>query len=131
MADKTAGRQEAGEEMTIFDLGWRPRASGILAQGNALGEGRWRNDGRLKACFMTGEASVGGMMGQAFSLRVPLGPQPRAAAAMAALPWARMDEAVGLGGKAIGLVFRLWPFTVPDLSRPGDHEAGELFRVER
>jgi hypothetical protein len=50
---------------------------------------------------------------------------------MAALPWARMDEAVGLGGKAIGLVFRLWPFTVPDLSRPGDHEAGELFRVER
>ena len=52
---------------------------------------------------MTGEASVGGMMGQAFSLRVLFRPQPRAAAAKAALPWARMDEAVGLAGKAEGL----------------------------
>jgi hypothetical protein len=48
---------------------------------------------------MTGDASVGGMMGQAFSLRVLFRLQPRAAAAKAALPWARMDEALGLAGK--------------------------------
>jgi hypothetical protein len=54
---------------------------------------------------MTGEASVGGMMGQAFSLRVLFRPQPRAAAAKAALPWASMNEAVGLAGEAAGR----WP----------------------
>ena len=43
------------------------------------------------------------MMGQAFSLRVLFRPQPRAAAAKAALPWARMDEALGLAGDAAGL----------------------------
>ena len=53
---------------------------------------------------MTGDASVGGMMGQAFSLRVLFRPKPRAAAAKAALPWARMDEALGLAGDAAGLV---------------------------
>ena len=47
---------------------------------------------------MTGEVSVGGMMGQAFSLRVLFRLQPKAA-----LPWARMDEALGLAGKAEGL----------------------------
>ena len=42
-------------------------------------------------------------MGQAFSLRVLFRLQPRAAAAKAALPWARMDEALGHAGKAEGL----------------------------
>ena len=51
---------------------------------------------------MTGEVPCGGMMGQAFSLRVLFRPQPRAAAAKAALPWARMDEALGRAGKAAG-----------------------------
>jgi hypothetical protein len=44
------------------------------------------------------------MMGQAFSLRVLFRSQPRAAAAKAALPWASMNEAVGLAGDAAGLV---------------------------
>ena len=41
-------------------------------------------------------------MGQPFRLRVLFRPQPRAAAAKAALPWARMDEALGLAGDATG-----------------------------
>jgi len=61
--------------------------------------GRWRIDRRLTACFITREASFGGMMGQAFSLRVPFRPQPKAA-----LPWAGMNEAVGLAEDAAGLV---------------------------
>jgi hypothetical protein len=45
------------------------------------------------------------MMGQAFSLRVLFRLQPKAAAAKATLPWARMDEALGLaGGDAEGLM---------------------------
>jgi hypothetical protein len=45
-------------------------------------------------------------MGQAFSLRIVFRPQPRAAAAEAALPWARMGEAVGLGEMAAGVAGR-------------------------
>ena len=78
------------------------------------GEGS-RSFCRLKACFIMG--GVQRWMRQAFSLRAPLPAKPRAAAAQAALPWASMNEAVGLTERPpppslklrrAGLSFMIW-----------------------
>lgn len=58
----------------------------IVAQGNALGRNRKEN-GRLKACVNRRNAN---RMKQAFSLHLQHALNPRA------LPWARMNEPVGL-----------------------------------
>jgi hypothetical protein len=64
-----------------------PTGSSILDQGNALG-GATPMKRRLKAWFISEEPRQ--LMKQAFSLQFPLHPQPRA------LPWASMNEALGL-----------------------------------
>lgn len=64
-----------------------PTGSSILAQGNAPG-GATPMKRRLKAWFISEEPRQ--LMKQAFSLQFPLHPQPRA------LPWASMNEALGL-----------------------------------
>lgn len=64
-----------------------PTGSSILAQGNAPGEATPMKR-RLKAWFISEEPRQ--LMKQAFSLQFPLHPQPRA------LPWASMNEALGL-----------------------------------
>ncbi len=80
-----------------------PEAKGLrhTSPGNALGKkmiGRLQAEGLLD----TGRIPFGRMMGQPFRLHSLSRPKPRAATANAALPWASMDEAVGLGKKTGG-----------------------------
>jgi hypothetical protein len=88
-----------------------PTGSSILAQGNALG-GATPMKRRLKAWFISEEPRQ--LMKQAFSLQFPLHPQPRA------LPWASMNEALGLQ-RTLASDLLLYLLTPASCLLPPDH----------
>ena len=88
-----------------------PTGLSILAQGNALG-GATPMKRRLKAWFISEEPRQ--LMKQAFSLQFPLHPQPRA------LPWASMNEALGLQ-RTLASDLLLYLLTPASCLLPPDH----------